>query len=70
MAIGTIGSGLDIPSLVAQLTAKEREPREKQINSAGVAASAKLSALGTIKSGMTGLQSALKPWSRVLPPPA
>ncbi len=42
MAIGTIGSGLDIPSLVAQLTAKEREPREKQINSAGVAASAKL----------------------------
>lgn len=60
MAIGTIGSGLDIPSLVAQLTAKEREPREKQINSAGVAASAKLSALGTIKSGMTGLQSALK----------
>ncbi|MGE8270385.1 MAG: flagellar filament capping protein FliD [Stenotrophomonas geniculata] len=60
MAIGTIGSGLDIPNLVAQLTAKEREPREKQINSAGVAASAKLSALGTIKSGMTSLQSALK----------
>lgn len=59
MALGTIGSGLDIPSLVSQLVAKEREPREKQINTAGVAASAKLSALGTIKSGMTGLQTAL-----------
>jgi len=60
MAIGTIGTGLDIPSLVSQLTAKEREPRENQINTAGVAASAKLSALGTIKSGMTTLQTALK----------
>ena len=40
MALGTIGSGLDIPSLVSQLVAKEREPREKQINTAGVAASA------------------------------
>jgi len=26
MAIGTIGTGLDIPTLVAQLVAKEREP--------------------------------------------
>jgi len=60
MAIGTIGTGLDIPTLVSQLTAKERQPRENQINTAGVAASAKLSALGTIKSGMTSLQTALK----------
>lgn len=59
MSLGTIGSGLDIPSLVSQLVAKEREPRENQINTAGVAASAQLSALGTIKSGMTSLQTAL-----------
>lgn len=59
MAIGTIGTGLDIPTLVAQLVAKEREPQENQINSAGTAASAKLSALATLTSGMTNLQSTL-----------
>lgn len=59
MAIGTIGTGLDIPTLVAQLVAKEREPQENQINSAGTAASAKLSALATLTSGMTNLQTTL-----------
>ncbi|MEN5427676.1 flagellar filament capping protein FliD [Stenotrophomonas pennii] len=59
MSLGTIGSGLDIPSLVSQLVANERAPKENQINNAGVAASAKLSSLGTIKSGMTSLQTAL-----------
>lgn len=59
MSLGTIGSGLDIPSLVSQLVANERAPKENQINTAGVAATAKLSALGTIKSGMTSLQTAL-----------
>ncbi|WP_421571171.1 flagellar filament capping protein FliD [Stenotrophomonas sp. PD6] len=59
MAIGTIGTGLDIPTLVAQLVAKEREPQANQINSAGTAASAKLSALATLTSGMTNLQTTL-----------
>jgi len=59
MSLGTIGSGLDIASLVSQLVANERAPKENQINTAGVAATAKLSALGTIKSGMTSLQTAL-----------
>ncbi len=59
MSLGTIGSGLDIPSLVSQLVANERAPKENQINTAGVAASAKVSALGTIRSGMSSLQTAL-----------
>ena len=59
MSLGTIGSGLDIASLVSRLVASERAPRENQINTAGTAATAKVSALGTIKSGMTSLQSAL-----------
>jgi len=59
MSLGTIGSGLDIPSLVSALVSKEREPKLNQINAAGTAASAKLSSLSTIKSGMTSLQTAL-----------
>ncbi|MFE7691554.1 flagellar filament capping protein FliD, partial [Microbacterium sp. NPDC057467] len=59
MAIGTIGTGLDIPTLVAQLVAKEREPQENQINALGTAATSKLSAISTIKSGLSNLQTAL-----------
>lgn len=59
MAIGTVGTGLDIPTLVAQLVAKEREPQENQINALGTAATSKLSAISTIKSGLSNLQTAL-----------
>ena len=59
MAIGTIGTGLDIPTPVAQLVAKEREPQENQINALGTAATSKLSAISTIKSGLSNLQTAL-----------
>ncbi|WP_411850935.1 flagellar filament capping protein FliD [Stenotrophomonas sp. LGBM10] len=59
MAIGSIGTGLDIPAFVAQLVAKEREPQDNQINAAGQAANAKLSALATLKGGLTNLQTAL-----------
>jgi flagellar hook-associated protein 2 len=59
MSLGTIGSGLDIPTLVSQLVASERAPRQNQINTAGTAATAKVSALGSIKNGMTSLQTAL-----------
>ncbi|HYG05659.1 MAG TPA: flagellar filament capping protein FliD [Stenotrophomonas sp.] len=55
-----IGSGLDIPTIVAGLVAADRKPVEDRINSAGTAASAQLSALSTIKSGMSNLQTALK----------
>ncbi|HEY0333284.1 MAG TPA: flagellar filament capping protein FliD [Stenotrophomonas sp.] len=55
-----IGSGLDIPTIVANLVAADRKPVEDRINTAGTKASSQLSALGTIKSGMTNLQTALK----------
>lgn len=55
-----IGSGLDIPTLVANLVAADRKPEETRINNAGTAASAQLSAISTIKSGMANLQTALK----------
>lgn len=54
-----VGSGLDIPTLVAQLVAADRAPTENRINNQGTAATAKLSALSTIKSAMSNLQSAL-----------
>ena len=55
-----IGSGLDIPTIVANLVAADRKPVADRINTAGTKASSQLSALGTIKSGMTNLQTALK----------
>ncbi len=55
-----IGSGLDIPTLVANLVAADRKPEENRINKAGTAASSQLSAISTIKSGMANLQTALK----------
>ncbi len=56
----SIGSGLDIPTIVAGLVAADRKPEETRINNAGTAASAQLSAISTIKSGMSNLQTALK----------
>lgn len=64
MALSTIGSGLDIPSLVAQLVAAERAPTANRINDVGTTATAKLSALGTIKSSLSSLQSSLTTLSK------
>jgi flagellar hook-associated protein 2 len=58
--ISASGSGLDIPSLVSQLVSAARTPTENRINSAGSTATAKLSAIGQIKSAMTSLQTALE----------
>ena len=58
-SLHAVGSGLDIPTLVAQLVAADRAPTENRINNQGTAATAKLSALSTIKSAMSNLQSAL-----------
>jgi len=65
-----IGSGLDIPTIVANLVAADRKPVEDRINNAGTKATAQLSALGTIKSGMTNLQTALKTLSEAASNPA
>lgn len=53
------GSGLDIPTLVSQLVTAARTPTQTRINSAGTAATAKLTAIGQVKSSMATLQSAL-----------
>lgn len=65
-----LGSGLDINSLVQQLVAAERAPTERQINVAGTAANAKLSAVGTISSSLGNLQTALEALSRSADTPA
>jgi flagellar hook-associated protein 2 len=59
MPINAVGSGIDIPTLVSQLVSAERTPAQSRINTAGAAATAKLTAIGQIKSSMTNLQSAL-----------
>jgi flagellar hook-associated protein 2 len=58
-SISTGGSGLDIPTLVSQLVTAARSPTETRINNETSAANTKLSAVGQIKSAMTGLQTAL-----------
>ncbi|WP_295962054.1 flagellar filament capping protein FliD [uncultured Xanthomonas sp.] len=59
MSTTGIGSGLDIPSFVAKLVAKERQPQEDRINRDGTASSAQLSSLSTIKSALSNLQTAM-----------
>ena len=59
MAISSLGSGMDIPSLVAQLVAAERAPTENRIIRGENAAKTQLSAMGSLKSVFSGLQSAL-----------
>ncbi|WP_082064815.1 flagellar filament capping protein FliD [Xanthomonas sp. MUS 060] len=57
--MSSIGSGLDIPTFVANLVAQERAPQEDRINKDGTASTAQLSALGTIKGAMSNLQTAI-----------
>jgi len=58
-ALPAVGSGLDIPKLVEQLVANERQPTVQRLQAQGATATAKLSALGSIKSALDSLQSAL-----------
>lgn len=59
-SLSAIGSGLDIPTLVSQLVANERKPVADRINTQGSAATARLSAYGSIKSSLSSLQSSLE----------
>ena len=54
-----IGSGLDLSSLVEQLVAAERGPKEKRLNQREGDLQARLSAFGSIKGGLSGLETAL-----------
>jgi flagellar hook-associated protein 2 len=69
-SLSAVGSGLDIPSIVSQLVAADRAPTEKRINTQGTAATAKLSALGTIKGALSNLESSLSALSKAITTPA
>lgn len=62
MAISSpgVGSGLDVNLLVSQLVAAERAPGELRLQRFEAATKAQISAFGALKSGLAGLQSALK----------
>lgn len=55
-----IGSGIDIDSIVKATIAAERAPKESQLNRVETNATAKISALGTLRSSLSDFQSALK----------
>lgn len=70
MAISALGSGIDIPKLVKDLVANEREPVANRINNQGNQATTQLSALGSIKSSLSTLQGALESLKKVADNPA
>ncbi len=55
-----IGSGLDISSLVSQLVKAEGDPATTRLDSQETKASAELSALATLKSGLSLLRTSVK----------
>lgn len=59
LGYGGIGSGLDITGMVKQLVAAERAPADSRLNRIESSAKFKLSALGTVSSAFSGLQTAL-----------
>jgi flagellar hook-associated protein 2 len=69
-SLAAVGSGLDIPTIVSQLVAADRAPVENRINNLGTAATAKLSALGNIKSALSNLQSSLGTLSSAITTPS
>ncbi len=59
LGYGGIGTGLDITGMVKQLVAADRAPADASLNRLESGAKFKLSALGTVSSAFSGLQSAL-----------
>ena len=53
------GSGLDINSLVSQLVAAERAPLQQRLTRTETQINTQLSAFGTVRSGLSAVQSAL-----------
>jgi len=54
-----IGSGLDVNSLLEQIVAAERGPKENQLNLKEVKIQAELSAFGSLKGALSSFQSSL-----------
>lgn len=55
-----IGSGLDVNGLVTQLVAAERAPTDQRFAKIESTTKAQISAFGAVRSGLAGLESALK----------
>lgn len=55
-----IGSGLDVNGLVTQLVAAERQPQQQRINTSEAKANVRLSALGSFRAALAGLQTAAR----------
>ncbi len=64
VAVTGIGSGLDIDSLVSQLVAAERAPRENRLLRQEASITSELSAFGSLKGALGGVQSALEALTR------
>lgn len=55
-----IGSGLNVSELVGQLVAAERAPADNRLNAIESSTKAQISAIGSIKAALAGVESALK----------
>ncbi|MBD9481126.1 flagellar filament capping protein FliD [Pseudoxanthomonas sp. PXM02] len=60
LGYGGIGSGLDITGMVEQLVAADRKPADNRLNRIESQAKFKLSAIGTVSSAFSTLDTALK----------
>lgn len=60
MAVTSVGSGIDVNSLVSQLVAAERAPAAKRLSTLQSKTQLRLSAMGTLKSALSELQTAVK----------
>lgn len=56
-----VGSGMELGSLVTQLVAAERAPKQTQITQQQSQVAVQISAMGTLKGALSSLQSALSP---------
>ncbi|PHV12476.1 flagellar filament capping protein FliD [Chitinimonas sp. BJB300] len=55
-----LGSGLNVEDLVTKLVAAERDPAQKQLTAKATTATAKLTALGTVRGALSSFQSAVQ----------
>lgn len=55
-----IGSGLNVTELVGQLVAAERAPADNRLNAMETSTKAQISAFGSIKAALSGVEGALK----------
>ncbi len=56
-----VGSGMDLASLVTQLVAAERAPKQTQITTQQSQVAVQISAMGSLKGALSSLQSTLSP---------